>query len=229
MKSKKMQIRAIIPSIFLCFLILAVASGCSEPQEATLPEGITDDTAPVTQDPVQDTIDDVPDQHYAGIIASVNGEDITQEDIEEFTLMMPHLAGAGQDQIISELVAHKLLLQEAQRRGIRYSPEEIEEALSEIYQDPLLLENIPDDQYQILLKQQEQQMIFFSLVDASVTEQEALEYYQENEQIIQATFGDVSFDEIKEDLIQGLKFERKNLALNALANELMEQADIVFY
>lgn len=86
------------------------------------------------------------------VLVTVNGEEILQAEIDEYWNRLPPQAKIeiGRDQLLEEFIQERLLLQEADRLGIRVTEVEVDEYITA----QLSTSGLSFDQFQILLEQQ---------------------------------------------------------------------------
>lgn len=136
------------------------------------------------------------------------------------------------DHTLDELIAQELLKQDADKKGVEVSDEEVQSELDEFKEEN-------EEQLQSYLNEFEiseetfKEQLFFSIVldkyiteeieSEEVTDDEAKEMYEnlkkQNEEIAE-------FDELKEDIKKSLESQKKQEKLQAKLEKLKESADI---
>mgnify|MGYP006286509377 CR=1 FL=1 len=184
------------------------------------------------------------------VLASVNGEEITQEELEETKGTYLNLGVTGEnltkEEVLEEMIVIELLYQEAQKKGYNYTSEEIEEMLSnQLSMQEMTLDDFKEQinsqnlSYKLQIEKYQKQIAIqdyleeeISESEFKVTEQEARDYYNnyleqnpelgENQEI-------QNFDEIKEQVITILEEQKKQEVIQNLIQDLKEDAIIEYY
>ncbi|MFW6046254.1 MAG: peptidylprolyl isomerase [Candidatus Woesearchaeota archaeon] len=129
------------------------------------------------------------------VLVKVNGEDITQSELDFFLNMVPPEASQmmGEDAILEQLVTQRLILQEAEKAGISFTQEQVEQ----MYADSMMQAGVGEEEFKELLTQMdldeddfkkylEQQMIMNEFLEneifnqINISEEDARELYNEN-------------------------------------------------
>jgi parvulin-like peptidyl-prolyl isomerase len=176
------------------------------------------------------------------VVATVNGEEITFDDV---TSIQQSYMQQGQqlleEEAIEQLIDQKILIQEAQQQGFMQTDEEAESTIETI----LLEQNSTLEEYKQQLKQQglsyEEQLQeyknqaaiqnylndVFKNENFSVTDEEAINYYeiyqQQSEQEVPP------YEDLESQIKDYLRQQKQQEAINALVQELREDADIKHY
>lgn len=129
------------------------------------------------------------------VVATVNGESITKRELDSQKAMLPqeYLTAMNDSMILQQMIDEKLLLQEAARRGINVSANEVEAAYASLLERANLTatqldENLAtygldeQDLHDMLRKQVILALLFNETVDRNltVTDDEARAFYDEN-------------------------------------------------
>lgn len=208
-------------SIFMFSALLLLAACTPQIDDGALPG----DIPPADDIPLDQGVAPVDDDT---VLVTVNGESITQGDVNRFSAGIPAEFGLSDEELLEELIMYRLIFQEADRRGIVVSDADVENMFLEQGVDPAVFAEMPAEDYEQIIAQQKEQLVLMelgsSLVDP-VTEEEVREFYEANREM----FGldeNVTFEEISMELTQMLEQERMNEALFALLDELEATADI---
>jgi peptidyl-prolyl cis-trans isomerase C len=134
-------------------------------------------------------------QNAGDAVAIVNGKSITRSELESQTSLLPeqYRLFMTPEQILDQMINEELLVQEAVKRGVEPSEEEIEESYQDILDagnltEELLMENLAsysltvDDMRAMLTKQLTINKLLEEAVDkvTTVTEEDARAFYDEN-------------------------------------------------
>ncbi|MBU8907457.1 SurA N-terminal domain-containing protein [Desertibacillus haloalkaliphilus] len=188
-------------------------------------------------------------------IATVNGEDITNEiyqaQIQQFMMVyqMQGLDLEAQDedgqmtqmihqQALDSLIADRLLVQAANEQGIEVDEEEVETQLNQVtaqfeteeeLNEALEQENITMDELREDITNQLKRLQFEEEIagDVTVSEEEIRDAYDE----LVAAHGDEvpEFDEYQPQLEQQIKDERSHERIAAYVDELREEGEVEIY
>jgi len=179
------------------------------------------------------------------VVASVNGEDITKQDVEEFRTRAYLWYGqnATEEQSLEQMIAEKLLYREAEQ-GYLLTREEAEqelvtrlELMGKIIEDlkaQLQEDDLSYDEY--LLDVQRQLAIENYLNDTveapAVTEEEARAYYEDYRESFLLRYPDQPFppfEQVQSEIVKLLSQEKQQEAMLILIEELEEKADVRRY
>ncbi len=223
-KSKKTVLLGIAILMLLTFFLFA---GCTDQQEQT-------------QNNV-DTETDSTSNKTSSLLATVNDEEIT---LEEVSRMQQTYAQQGQqlseENALEQVIDEEVLFQKAQYEGYDLNDTEAETTLEttlqqqnqtlETYKQYLQQQNVS---YEQQLKTYKEQLSIQSYLDAAlkgqdftVTDQEAEAYYQSYEQ--QSSEEIPPYEDLKSQIIDYLKQQKQNEAINTLVQDLREEADIQY-
>lgn len=228
--------------LVLGIIALLTFVACSDEDPVETDTGLPDDTGmPEEDDPFQLDEDDIFDDtqqepDLPEVVASVNGDEIFSEDVLNLQMQM-QMQGMQVDteEIVSQLITHKLLAQEAERRGFEASVEDVEERLVqqgeslEAVKETLEAQGMDYDEF---LESQIQDTVLIMFIEdqseqVEISEEEAREFYDEQ---AEALGEERPFEESKDDIKEFLAQDHANFLLSQLAGELMEEADVeVFY
>ncbi len=183
-----------------------------------------------TEEQLPQGIDTTQQVNLEAVLVTVNGEQITQGDLENMKMQIPAEAGLSDEDLLNELVAQKLILQEAKRQNITVSFEDVEAYLAQLGIDSAVFEQMSDAEYLQVLQEQQEQLVlleFLNQFTEPVTSEQAQTYFEENQEFIIAQVGEnVTFTEIEPQIIQLLEQEQLNNAYNQVIQELQETAVI---
>lgn len=228
---------------------LAFATGCGGDTEAEPAPSDSAETTPA-EAPTPD-LEGIPD-----VVAVVNGLEVTKEEFTTsyegaFQQMAMQAQMTGQEidqeqlktQTLDNLIGNKLLIQEAENRGIEASEEEIAATTDELVKanqfasaDELFAaleekQGIPKEE---AIEQITQQVRIDALLaeegaDAAPTEEELKAAYEEAKASGAAAQGGElpPFEEVKPQLVQQLTQQKKSDVALALVEELRESGEIV--
>lgn len=191
------------------------------------------------------------------VVAEVNGEEIGKDEFVsvyegQFQQMAMQSQQTGQEvdqdqlkkQTAENLVNNKILIQEADNRGLSASEDEVDKTLTEIAQQQGLESKdeflkMLDEQgmgeeevmSQLEIQVKLDQLIAEETGDTDPTEEELQELYDRTaEQQEQMGAGEGSelppFEDVKPQLKEQIKAEKENEAVQTLIDELREDADI---
>jgi parvulin-like peptidyl-prolyl isomerase len=179
-----------------------------------------------------------------GIVASVNGGEITAQDVEDQKNLLLQQTGQQADNnlALENIIIQRLLLEEADKRGITSDKEEVETmigislamqgaTLDDLKENLVLLEMDYDkfiNQYIDHLKIIKLSKELVGPVE--VSESEALAFYQENDQLFQQPDGStISFDDVKTEIKEFLKQNSEEEVFGRYMIDLRENADVEIY
>jgi len=191
----------------------------------------------------------------AGVIASVDGEEITQEDVEagvgEMKMMLemqgqevtPDMEQGLRQNVLNELISEILLLQEAERKDIEVSQENVDaqwDSLVQRYEGEDELQEALDEHdlteeelRQDITDQLRVQRFLDKVVEEAmeereieITEQDKKDLY---EQVEEQNPDLPDFEEMKPELEQNLLQEHEQQILQELVAELQEESNIEIY
>lgn len=170
------------------------------------------------------------------VVLTVNGEDIYSSEVDETQQMLMQQTGQelSLGEVSRQLVLEKILVQEAEDRGLTVTVEEVEEEFETLLaQQGMTLEELQADiesqgmDYQEFLEQQKDGLLFERLAQQldieEVTEEEAEAAFEQQS----AMMGEeMVFEDVEDQIYQQLRQEREQQALLTLGEELYEDADI---
>lgn len=170
------------------------------------------------------------------VVAVVNGQAITQQDVVLVQSALGQQAQMmGEEELVDQLIMQTLLLQEAEVRGITVTHEEARAEFSAL----LEAQGVSEDEFSGLLAQQGQDLdllleefrknlvleqLAAELDEVSVTEEDAIEFYEEYAAI--AGEDTPSYEELREEIIEFLEEQERARALTDLAEALAQDATI---
>ncbi|MFW5865616.1 MAG: SurA N-terminal domain-containing protein, partial [Nanoarchaeota archaeon] len=175
-------------------------------------------------------------------LATVNGEEITSEDVSE---IQESVFSQGQEipeeQAIELLVNQKVLEQKAQEEEITVSDEEVESSIEEQlspqgatledYKEQLKAQGISYDEHLEILKKDfaTEKFLYIKLEGENfeVSEEEAREYY--NMYASQSPEEEVpSYEEMEEQIVANLEQQKRQEAIENLIQDFKSDADIEY-
>ncbi len=174
-----------------------------------------------------------------GGIAEVNGEIITKEELDQQYKQLPdqYKLFITKDAFLDQMINVKLLLQEAEKKGIAVSEDEIEEELSN------LKEQAPTEEaFEQLLEQQnmdleglkkriKEQLTINKLLNETViskieiTDSKIREYYNNNKDYFEEE--EISYNEAKDEIREMLLGEISSNAIEIYITQLKTDAIII--
>ena len=179
----------------------------------------------------------VPNKQPATIVASVNGEVITLEYLNNRHNLFGH--GIDKYQFLNdEVIPAKILLQEAEKRGIKASKEEIENAFSEFVKSSKkeFMKNIKKTgMTERKIKQLiEEQVIVSKLVQEiipkmSVADKEIKEFYDKNIAVFTKNGTIMPFGEVKERIKEIVLKANQEIKIREYVTKLGQQGEVVMY
>ena len=170
-----------------------------------------------------------------GIVATVNGEDITQAQVQAIQQQAAQSGSQlSQQQAFEQVLTRTLLMQEAEQRGLVATVDEAEAELSEaLAEDNRTLEDLRQNlgiAYESAFKQYQQQLTLRALAmdesNVTVSEADVRIFYEENEESFMQDNETIPYEEVKDDIESYLNQQAWGEALNALTLELREEAVI---
>jgi|Deesub1362A_J573_1020465.scaffolds.fasta_scaffold01688_1 foldase protein PrsA len=159
-------------------------------------------------------------------VATVNGEKITQAELNQ-RLMQE----AGKE-VLDQMITEKLILQEAKKKGIKVSEEEIDKKIEEFkkqfpdektFRAQLKENNMTID---FLREQLKLQLIVEKILKdkIKVSEEDVKKYYEENKEMF---FPDKKFEEVKKQIEEELQYQKLSMQTQIWIEELKKKAKIV--
>lgn len=158
-------------------------------------------------------------------IATVNGEKITQAELNERLMQQ-----AGQ-QALDQMITEKLILQEARKKNIKIETKEIDQQVEEIkkqfpdeatFQQNLAENNVTLD---YLKDQVKLELIVKKLLEKElkVTDKEIEDYYKQNKDTV---YRGKKFEEVKDEIKEQLELQSLSVKSQDLLEELRKKAKI---
>ena len=173
------------------------------------------------------------------IVATVNGEKITAQDIESQWNILPDefKAQVTRDIILEQTIEKALLLQDAQSKGIIVSDKEANDFVDELLQEAGFSRSYLESQLKErdmtmddIVAMYKEQLIVITLINQTifpniqVSEEELEQFYQSNKEAI-----GTSLEESREQLILVLKTNKQAGAIQEYVEMLKSQADIEIF
>jgi len=179
------------------------------------------------------------------VLASVNGEDITKQDVEEFRTRAYLWYGqnATEEQSLEQMIAEKLLYREAEQGYLLTREEAEQELVTRLASMGKTIEDLKaqlqedDPSYdEYLLDVQRQLAIENYLNDTveipEITLQEATDYYEDYRESFLQRYPDQPFppfEQVQSEIVKMLSQEKQQEAMLILIEELKEKADVRRY
>jgi hypothetical protein len=212
--------------IFIIFLVLAFFVGCTTTQETNNLEQNSE-----LVDPLQGQENELPE-----IVASVNGELITSDEIQNIASQMQmYGVSLSNDELIEQSIRQRLLLQLIQEQVEDFSKEEIEEVLIEqgVSLDELKLEIESQGlDYDEILNEyyaNEVKLIYFISEiqnEIVVTEEEMISFFEQQSMLMEE---ELVYDEVEEEIYDTIFESKTNEILMSLIDEFMQESEIETY
>lgn len=235
--------------LILCMVAVLFLSACNQ---GPAYEDQLDDLGETDQQVEQPVVDDQPttddqivvddqqveqpaQEELPEVVATVNGDEILGETVSSLqTQMQMQGMELSVEDAVNQLVTQQLLIQEADDRGYSASKEDVEalfleqglsiEELKEMVAtqgldyDEFIEEQKGEAKYMLLIEEEKQ--------DIEISDEEAMNFYEENQEMM----GNESFEVISEDIKEHLAAQKANQLLFELADELSQTAEIeIFY
>ncbi|MFB4164200.1 SurA N-terminal domain-containing protein [Alteribacillus sp. JSM 102045] len=214
-------------------------------------EGEAHEETPEKPEMPDPDLEDIPD-----VVAEVNGEEISKDEFESVyvsTLNTYAMQGMNieeqdddgemekqiQEQTVEQLIGQELLIQEADKRELTASDEEVEEELTSLkeqfgsdeeFKQALESENLSEEELQSDIEKQVkvEKLVEDEAGNIEVSEDELKEMY---EQMSQAQGGEdgeegPSFEEMKPQLEEQMKQQKEGEEIQKLVEELRESGDV---
>ncbi|MBD3313025.1 hypothetical protein GF345_01130 [Candidatus Woesearchaeota archaeon] len=177
-----------------------------------------------------------PEQEQDNIVATVNGEVITQSELDMLYSRVPseykQMGMTPEQFLVDSVIPHKILLQEASSKGITATEKETDEMITSIiemgsiseqeFQEQLDMQNLTMDDFRDMAGEQIviNKLINQSLNEMEIPDKDLKDFYVENKEMF-ATGNDTyqSYSEAKDDI-------RSYLANSRFMQEIQEKADV---
>lgn len=189
----------------------------------------------------------LPGINTSKVVASVNGEEITQKQVQEMqeSYVMSGMANFSSGDALEQLVNMELLYQEAAKEGYNYSTEEVEQMLStQLTQQNLTREEFKqqieaqNNSYEERIEDYKKQIAIQQLLEQemqkgnfSMSDEKAREYYEmyKNNQSANSSEEFPEFEEIKEQIKSSFQEQNQQEVMQKLTEELRQEAIIEYY
>ena len=191
------------------------------------------DTETIEDQPIIE-IDNVPSASldgYPDVLAIVNGDEITKSEIEE-VLLQAEMQGAvvSVEEILEQFIMSKILLQMSEERGYEFTTDDVENmfAMQGIPLDDVRMQiEAQGMNYNEFLESQIEDLAIMQMIEdekanIEVTEEEALELYEFEKEFL----GDMTFEELRTDIIDFIATQKAQEIVLDIAEERMLTADI---
>ncbi|MBS3072580.1 SurA N-terminal domain-containing protein [Candidatus Pacearchaeota archaeon] len=180
-------------------------------------------------------------------VALVNGIKINQDELDQaISAIKGQTNGVvNETQVIEQLVARELLVQETNKRGITVSVEEAEMLLSQhLSQQGATIDDLKSQlnkksDYDFIIKGYQEQIALGKLTDQllvseniSVSDEEAKEFFDKNQHLfnlVQSNGKNATYNDVKDSIKQLLEQQKENNVIGELINSLKNQSEIVYY
>ncbi|SDH52017.1 SurA N-terminal domain-containing protein [Alteribacillus bidgolensis] len=222
-----------------------------EGQEEKAQEEKAQEEAPEEQEMPEPDLEDIPD-----VVAEVNGEEISKDEFESVyvsTLNTYAMQGMNieeqddggkmkqqiQEQTVEQLIGQELLVQEADKRELSASEDEIKEELNSLkeqfgsdeeFQKALESENLSEDELQSDIEKQVkvEKLVKDEAGEIEVSEDELRDMYEQMSQGQQGEEGEdsPSFEEMKPQLEEQMVQQKEGEEIQKLVEELRESGDV---
>lgn len=178
-----------------------------------------------------------PEGNSADFVAKVNGDIITEEDLNSvYAQLSPQIKMFfDKPAVLARLIDQKLLLQEAEERGIVVTEEEINESLEllhsslppELSMDAFLeTQNLTREQLKVDIKKQMQITKVLNetvMSKIKITDEDVEDFYENNPDL----FEDTDFEDIQEQLKNELIAQEQQVKNEEFIEDLRAQAEII--
>jgi len=188
-----------------------------------------------------DINDDLNNGITENVVATVNGEKITKEEVttNQQSYVQQGLQ-ISEEQALEQLINQTILTQQAQQEGVMLTDEETESDL----ENQLLQQNLTLEKYKQQLEQQgisyeeqlqnyKEQLTLLNYLDdvlegenINVTEEEAENYYDWSKQQSEEELP--PYEEVESQIINYLQQQKQEEAIKSLVQELRKDADIEY-
>ena len=183
-----------------------------------------------------------PTNETASAVATVNGMEITQSDVQSM-----QQSSASQGQQISEQDAiefsidREVLVQEAEKQGFSPSTQEVEEILeSQVAQQGATIEDLKEQirsqgqSYGEVLEGYRSQVAVQQYIEATVdipevSPSEARDFYEQNKEQLAAGGEVPEYEVVQDDIVSFLEIQKQQEAVSELVQQLRNEASIVYY
>ncbi len=196
-------------------------------------------TQPKAPEPVDNGMTELPEDDVFEAdqtLATVNGEPIMESELNKIWDRLPEQQKMffTKELLLEQMVNEELLMQEAEAEGIEITEEQVEEFINMIklqvpptttWEDFLAQQGITEEE---LLELVEEDLLKNELINVSVlseievTEEEIEEYFDEQET------GNLTLDEVREQIENILLVQKQSEALEAYIAELNAKAEIEY-
>jgi len=175
------------------------------------------------------------------VMASINGEEITLSELEELYLAYVPDSLKGEVTKLSfldnSIIPQRLLLQEAEKKSITASDEEVDESLSEflkargttleefksrIEAERIKLNDVKESFKENIKITKLTNETILSMI--TVSDDEVRRFYDNYDE-----FSNVSFEVVKEKIREQLRFDKEKRSFNIYISQLRKDADIQMY
>jgi hypothetical protein len=180
-------------------------------------------------------------------VALVNGVKINQQELDRAiqAVQSQTTATVNETEVVDQLVARELLVQEAEKRGITTSVEEAEALLiTHLSQQGATLEDLKSklnkqSDYDFIIQGYEEQISLGKLTDQifegedlSVSDIEAKEFFDKNQKLfnlVQSNGKNATYSDVKDQIKILLEQQKQNAVIGELIDSLKNQSEIEYY
>ena len=180
-------------------------------------------------------------------VALVNGVKINQQELDRAiqAVQSQTTATVNETEVVNQLVARELLVQEAEKRGITTSVEEAETLLiTHLSQQGATLEDLKSklnkqSDYDFIIQGYKEQISLGKLTDQlfegeelSVSDMEAKEFFDKNQKLfnlVQSNGKNATYSDVKDQIKVLLEQQKQNAVIGELIDSLKNQSEIEYY
>lgn len=182
---------------------------------------------------------DAPPQQQTGVAATVNGEEISTQEVQALQAELAQQAQTevSEQQALEVAIQQVLLSQEAQRQGIQATREDVEALFEEQMQlQGQSLDDLKEQlgpEYDQFVESYQQQLTIQELINSqqapAIPDEQVRAFYDENTEEFIVENETLSFEEVEEDIRVFLEQQTQSQVLEQLTAQLREDADITVY
>ncbi|MFT4312448.1 MAG: SurA N-terminal domain-containing protein [Candidatus Woesearchaeota archaeon] len=179
---------------------------------------------------------ELPDVDPSTVVATVNGQEITQEQVNEVIIGVMQQQGQqiSSQEALEQVIYMQLLMEYAQEQSIVVSREQAEAFLAEQlepmgqtleeYEQAIVAQGVDLEIYYAQVQEQlAVEQIFDQLVIEPVAEEEIRAFYEQNLEFIDE---EVTYEQIRPEIEMLIEQNRLEIALNEFLLQLQESAQI---